>query len=457
MRSCLSWAQRLVPATPCSKFPYFSDGDTPIAQSEAPMSDKDKPWRGDLTYGGMSDMAAERSWSAAQKQTQRKKKRGGDPLENTPLAESTEEFGSQLADDPPAEALSMDNRKALDAFPLMAFEDIKLDTERRGYLVKGLLSSAGLAVIWGPPKCGKSFWTTDLALHIALGWEYRGRLVQQAAVVYIALEGRDAIPARLHAFRHHHDVKTAPFYLLTKALNLIADVDALIASIQARLGETRPGAVFIDTLNRSLVGSESKDEDMARYLAAAGKIEAKFGCAVVIVHHCGIDGSRPRGHSSLSGAVEVQLAVKRGVSGEVVVTVELAKDFAEGNRVISQLEHVEVGTDPDGDPITSLVVVPGKASSGGRATARKLSDRLRRALETLDKCLSSSAGQKATADLELPTNTIVVPITSWREKLYSSGVLNRNAKNPREDFRRVQNDLQARGLIGVHTKLIWRA
>ena len=47
------------------------------------------------------------------------------------------------------------------------------------YLVKGILPRTGLAVVWGTPKCGKSFWTFDLVVHIALGREYRGRKVQQ--------------------------------------------------------------------------------------------------------------------------------------------------------------------------------------------------------------------------------------------------------------------------------------
>jgi hypothetical protein len=28
----------------------------------------------------------------------------------------------------------------------------------------------GLILVWGPPKCGKSFWTFDTVMHIALGW-----------------------------------------------------------------------------------------------------------------------------------------------------------------------------------------------------------------------------------------------------------------------------------------------
>jgi len=39
---------------------------------------------------------------------------------------------------------------------LVPFDEIKLGAESR-YLVKGLIPRVGLSVIWGPPKCGKSF------------------------------------------------------------------------------------------------------------------------------------------------------------------------------------------------------------------------------------------------------------------------------------------------------------
>jgi hypothetical protein len=248
------------------------------------------------------------------------------------------------------------------AFPLVAFADIKLNAEERNYTVKGLLPRSGIAVVWGPPKSGKSFWCMDVLLHASLAWEYRGRKVQQANVVYVALEGRNGIPARVEAFKIRHEVGEAPFHLVTAPVNLIADAGALIASIKAQLGDNPPGIVCLDTLNRSLVGSESKDEDMSAYIAAAGKIEEKFGCLVVIVHHCGVDTTRPRGHTSLTGAVEVQLAVKKSDDGVVAVTLERAKDLEEGAEIFSRLEAVEVGVDPDGDPITSLVVVPAEAT-----------------------------------------------------------------------------------------------
>ena len=51
---------------------------------------------------------------------------------------------------------------------LIAWADALMSTTSH-YLVKGILPRTGLAVVWGPPKCGKSFWTFDVTVHIALG------------------------------------------------------------------------------------------------------------------------------------------------------------------------------------------------------------------------------------------------------------------------------------------------
>src|SRR5437773_12522544 len=83
------------------------------------------------------------------------------------------------------------------------FKDIRLDPGRP-YLVKGLVPREGLTVVWGPPKCGKSFWTFDLAAHVALGWEYRGRRIHPGIVVYVACEGERGLGARTEAFRVRH-------------------------------------------------------------------------------------------------------------------------------------------------------------------------------------------------------------------------------------------------------------
>ena len=149
-----------------------------------------------------------------------------------------------------------------------------------------------------------------------------------------------------------------PFYFIAANLDLIADRDALIHAIRVELGSICPAAVVIDTLNRSLNGSESKDEDMARYLRAANAIIEAFDCLVAIVHHSGVDTSRPRGHTSLVGAADVQIKIERDALGNIVACVEWMKDGPEGERFVSQLKPVEVGVDEDGEMIASCIVVP---------------------------------------------------------------------------------------------------
>lgn len=142
---------------------------------------------------------------------------------------------------------------------LTPWSEIKLGTARR-YLVKNLVPRVGIAVVWGPPKSGKSFWAFDVGLHIALGWKYHGRRVHQGAVVYCAFEGQTGIEARKEAFQQRFlsdHTGEVPFFLEPTALDLVRDHAALIVTIRRQLGATAPVMVVLDTLNRSLRGSES--------------------------------------------------------------------------------------------------------------------------------------------------------------------------------------------------------
>jgi len=235
----------------------------------------------------------------------------------------------------------------------------------------------------------------------------------------------------------------------------VKDYRALIASIREQIGAENPVSVTLDTLNRSLAGSESSDEDMTAYVNAADAIREAFGCAVIIVHHCGLDGTRPRGHTSLTGAVDAQLAVKRDLAGNTIVTVEHMKDGAEGDVIASALQVVTVGTDDDGEPITSCVIVP-VDSAAVRIASSKLSDRQRLALTALSNC-TNDRGRAPPPDFGLPAGLRVVQVSEWREEMFRSGALDKESKNPRSDFRRVKHSLQASHLIGERDDLVWAA
>jgi hypothetical protein len=388
------------------------------------------------------------------------------PVDEPPV-QSPADFGLPVDEpiDDDQNIAPIPHKKSLVAFPLVSFKDIRLDTTQRNYRIKGLLPRRGLVIIWGPKKCYKSFIASDMGYHVALGWRYRGCRVEQALVIYIALEGREGQPARKEAFAKHYNVNDAPFLLMTKPLNLIKQAAALIKDIEAQLLERRdaPGVVFIDTLNRSLVGSESKDEDMAAYLNAAAMIEERFKCLVVIVHHCGIDTSRPRGHSALPAAVDVQLRVDRTDKLQATLTVELAKDFAEGTEFFYQLKIVELGLDPDGDPITSLVVLPLDETGPQPAKTKSvkgLGAAQKNALNALTECVAEHGIDPPQA-CRLPATVKVVTLDQWQEQLFRSGVLSRKtAEGKRQNWaailNRLRNTLLERHHIGILDDFVWR-
>lgn len=339
-------------------------------------------------------------------------------------------------------------------FELVPFKAVRLSTSAV-YLVKGLIPRAGLMVVWGPPKCGKSFWAFDLAMHVARGVPYRGRRVQQGAVVYLALEGGYGFRARIEAYRRTHDIKDAPFYLVTDRTSLVQDHAGLIADIKRQIVESVPALVVIDTLNRSLAGSESKDEDMAAYIRAADTIREAFDCAVMVVHHCGVDGTRPRGHTSLTGAADAQYAVMRK-DGNIVVTVEWMKDGQEGDRIISRLERVDLDTDADGEPINSCVIVPVDERYIERQTQeRKVKGAKKVVLDLLRKAIDE-AGSVPPASNHIPPNTRTISVETWRTYAYQGTITESDKPDTRQKaFVRAVKDLQAANLVRVWGEYAW--
>jgi AAA domain len=347
--------------------------------------------------------------------------------------------------------------RASSRIQLIPFDKITLGSERR-YLVKGLIPYPGLTVIWGPPKSVKSLWTQDVTTRVALGWDYRGRRVHQGPVVYCCFEGQAGIKGRVEAFRQKflaEQTGDVPFFLQPVTLDLVKDHVELINAIRATLGSINPVAVVLDTLNRSLAGSESSDTDMSSYVRAADTIRDAFDCSVLIVHHCGINDSRPRGHTSLTGAADAQLAVRRD-GNNVFVTVEFMKDGTEGETVASRLEILEIGMDEDGEAITSCVVVESDAKRAGTSKrGRKLSRSAQIALKAIGSALEAH-GEMAPASNYIPPNIRIVSLERWRDFAYAQGISGSESPDARRvAFKRGAEALFAEGVVGTWQEKCW--
>jgi AAA domain len=340
-------------------------------------------------------------------------------------------------------------------FKLVSFGDMRPGLEPL-YLVDELIPIAGLVDVWGKAKCFKSFWTLDLMLHVAMGWEYRDRLVRQGAVVYCAFEGGHGYKKRIEALRRHYAIVEGipvPLYVMAGQANLVREHATLVRDITEQMAGEVPVAVVLDTLNKSIEGSESKDIDMGNYVRAAEAIRDAFKCVVIVVHHCGLDETRPRGHTSLPGAVDAQLAVVR--EGDVaIVTVEMMRDGPEDTVVLSRVESVDVGHDQNGKTLTSLVVVPyegtvvaGSPGAGWTPALKVYREALREALLAHGEIIREHDDPHAPPARAVDRDHV-------RREAYAtyqaSGDTEEKRQNNRErKFERDGNAAQAKGLIRV--------
>jgi len=91
-------------------------------------------------------------------------------------------------------------------------------------------------------------------------------------------------------------------------------------------------------------------------IANADRLRKETGAAVLLIHHCGKDASKgARGHSSLRGAVDTEIAIE-GQAGRRTATVTKQRDLPSGQLFAFELEQQMLGHDEDGDPVFSCIV-----------------------------------------------------------------------------------------------------
>ncbi len=180
-------------------------------------------------------------------------------------------------------------------------------------------------------------------------------------------------------------------------------------------------------------------------------MRAETGAGVVVVHHSGKDTSRgSRGSTVLPCAVDTVIEVSKDATTKVA-TVHLNKqrDGATGELLNFNLKVIELGTDADGDPITSCVIEATDAKPAKTTTPKQ-----QRALDVLNN-VTADHGKPAPDTQHYPAGAVVVDVNLWRENLFKAGVLDPNASNPRADFKRLKDQLAERGLIGEWNNLMW--
>jgi RecA/RadA recombinase len=233
-------------------------------------------------------------------------------------------------------------------------------------ILKHVIPSTGVGVIFGPSGSGKTFVCLDLAAHIANGMPWFGRRVKQRNVIYIPCEGAGGIAQRRAAWSLHHGRITRIAYLMSGVAFLnIVDRIALVNQLK------RQGwwcsVIIIDTLAQAFAGVEENGSEMAKVVEVAQDVARDLGGVVILVHHTGhTETDRMRGWSGLPAAMDFCIACNLPKAGQKrhdrSLTFSKVKDGEAGVTIPFSLQPVHLGLDSDGDPYGSMVVVPSIAA-----------------------------------------------------------------------------------------------
>jgi hypothetical protein len=368
--------------------------------------------------------------------------------------------------DPPKPSAERTSRRrdtqppAAKSLPFFLYDDLDLAAARKDWLVEGLLGVGEASSFYGEPGCGKSVLVEDLGLHIAAGKPWHGRAVKQGAVLYLALERAQLVKRRAIAFRLHTDLTGLPFAIFGGELDFrdIRTADAVAKMFEQLAFATRadPVLITLDTVSRALCGGdENSPKDMGAVVRTIGRVQQLTGAHILSTHHTpAAGGDRLRGFGGLKGGLDTTIYVEKKTSIRTATVIK-ANDSEEGETIAFDLESIEIDRDENGGVTTAPIVVSADAPKGRAAPPRRLNDRQKLALEALSNC-AIDKGNPPPDTLGLPAGVTVVNVHDWRDYLLDSGILDREAPNPRTDFQRLKDQLQARHLIAERGSLVWR-
>lgn len=243
---------------------------------------------------------------------------------------------------------------------LLSIDQLAKRAESVRWLVKGLIPADSVGFFFGASGTFKSFIALDLSLHLAHGLPWLGRRTSPGPVVYTAAEGGLGLFRRIDAWHRKAGRRwdTAQFLVCPVPI-LLGDerqAKAFVAAIEA-MG-CSPSLVVVDTMAQTYAGDENSAQEVSQYLRSlGGLIRARFGCAVLVIHHSGHSATeRPRGSSAITANADFLYGVFRD-EGETIATLECVKvkDGDKASPVTFSVDKVAMGKDEDGDEVSSLV------------------------------------------------------------------------------------------------------
>jgi hypothetical protein len=326
--------------------------------------------------------------------------------------------------------------------------------------VEGLLNRRSLAVVYGAPNAGKSFFVSDLAINVALGQPWQDRNIIPGLVIYCALEGTFGINNRIAAFKERSgfDYNGVPFVLLPGGLDLRTSSNDAVYLIElaqqlACEYEMDTALVVIDTVARAMAGgNENASEDMGALIKNLELIAEETGACVLGIHHSGKDETRgARGWSGLRAAIDTEIEV-RDAGVLKTATVLKQRDLPKGGQFFFTLEQVTLGQNQWGKDVTSCVVKMAQGMAPiNEPKSKNLKGFAKRALEVLKDVIATSGK----AGFGCPQNALTVTEDDWRDRFYDTGMVGAAQNVKQKQFKRSSNTLLEQHIVATHAGRVW--
>lgn len=239
--------------------------------------------------------------------------------------------------------------------------------EPKRYLIKGVLDFDSESWLIGASGGFKSFMAIDWACHVALGLDWWGRRIRPGKVLYIVGEGVRGINQRVTAWeianrRTVTNLIVHPGPIQVRAAGERDAISFNWHTLCQFVSEDQPVLIVLDTQARMTVGlEENSNTSMGVWIEGVRLLRVACGACVLVVHHTGRAGLDARGASALDAAQDVEWKVTRvGDKARLAarLSCEKNKDGNDNQAFDFQGHVVELGTDEDGDPVTSLALRP---------------------------------------------------------------------------------------------------
>jgi hypothetical protein len=179
--------------------------------------------------------------------------------------------------------------------------EVPSDLGRPRWLIESLWAVAGVGILGGQPKSGKTWLALDIALSVSSATPCLDTfpVVHPGPVLlFLAEDSAECVHDRVCGLCQHRgiDMAALDLFLLTTPvlrLDLPSDYESLVATVD----RLRPRLLVLDPFVRVQTIDENSASEVSRLLADLTALKRTFDLAILLVHHTRKNGAGHPGQS----------------------------------------------------------------------------------------------------------------------------------------------------------------